>query len=197
MLGFFTGLGVWLGTAHALYGEVTIKSTGGIVPCVWGTVCSTFSPIPYSLIITAIKPENFDWADFRKERLAFDVDTAATTDDALVQELQNEDVHSQKYLKRWGRVAAFWALATFFGHWVLWPLPMYAAHYIFSKAVSNQQSSQSQAPARTQSTSFVSVFSHHPTSSDTRMRSNSSSAPGSSSPSSGCGSRSSSSASTR
>ncbi|KAK8242177.1 urea active transporter [Phyllosticta capitalensis] len=134
VLGFFTGLGVWLGTAHALYGEVTIKSTGGIVPCVWGTVCSTFSPIPYSLIITAIKPENFDWADFRKERLAFDVDTAATTDDALVQELQNEDVHSQKHLKRWGRIAAFWALATFFGHWVLWPLPMYAAHYIFSKA---------------------------------------------------------------
>lgn len=136
MLGFFTGLGVWLGTAHALYGEVTIKSTGGIVPCVWGTVCSTFSPIPYSLLITAIKPENFDWADFRKERLAFDVDTTATTDDALVQELQNEDVHSQKHLKRWSRVAAFWALATFFGHWVLWPLPMYAAHYIFSKAVS-------------------------------------------------------------
>ncbi|KAK7550224.1 urea active transporter [Phyllosticta citricarpa] len=133
VLGFFTGLAVWLGTAHALFGEVTIKSTGGIVPCVWGTVASTFSPIPYSLVITAFKPENYDWADFRKERLAFEVDTSATTRDELTQELENADLHSQTNLKRWGRIAAYWSIATFIGHWVLWPLPMYAAHYIFSK----------------------------------------------------------------
>ena len=38
-------------------------------------------------------------------------------------------------LKRWGRIAAFWSLATFLGHWVIWPLPMYGSHYVFEKNV--------------------------------------------------------------
>ncbi|KAL6229720.1 hypothetical protein BDW75DRAFT_234973 [Aspergillus navahoensis] len=39
-------------------------------------------------------------------------------------------------LKGWGGAAAFWAAATFMGHWILWilwPLPMYGSHYMFEK----------------------------------------------------------------
>jgi Na+/proline symporter len=73
LLGMVTGIASWLGSAYALYGAVTIATTGQTVPCVWGTVASAFSPLVYSPIITLFKPENFDWADFRKERLAFEV----------------------------------------------------------------------------------------------------------------------------
>ncbi|KAF2797231.1 urea active transporter [Melanomma pulvis-pyrius CBS 109.77] len=141
LLGMATGIAVWLGSAYALYGAVTIVTTGATVPCVWGTVASAISPLPYSVIITLFKPENFDWADFRKERLAFEVDTSsisdrrnstvARADIEIIPELSDAD--SQLQLKRWGRIAAIWAAATFLGHWVLWPLPMYASKYIFGK----------------------------------------------------------------
>ncbi|KAK3315878.1 urea active transporter [Apodospora peruviana] len=139
LLGMATGIAVWLGSAYALYGAVTIATTGMTLPCVYGTVASAFSPLPYSLIITLFMPENFDWADFRNEKLAFEVDhnaigtaDAKKTEAILEAELSETDLHSQPHLKRWGRIAFMWAIATFLGHWVLWPLPMYASKYIFN-----------------------------------------------------------------
>ncbi|KAL1610723.1 hypothetical protein SLS60_002393 [Paraconiothyrium brasiliense] len=140
LLGMVTGIASWLGSAYALYGAVTIATTGQTVPCVWGTVASAFSPLVYSPIITLFKPEYFDWADFRKERLAFEVsDTSSITsrrNSSVARaniEIETQSPDDQVLLKRWGRIAAIWALATFLGHWVLWPLPMYASKYIFGK----------------------------------------------------------------
>ncbi|KAL5452691.1 hypothetical protein PMIN06_005875 [Paraphaeosphaeria minitans] len=140
LLGMVTGIASWLGCAYALYGTVTIATTGQTVPCVWGTVASAFSPVVYSPIITLFKPENFDWADFRNERLAFEVsDTSSIVsrrNSSVAQaniELATQSPDDQALLKRWGRIAAIWAFATFLGHWVLWPLPMYASKYVFGK----------------------------------------------------------------
>ena len=140
LLGLVTGIAVWLGTAQSFYGAVTIASTGATLPCVYGTVASALSPAVYSVILSLFRPQNYDWADFRKEKLAFDVVVTATdgrqasvvSADQL--EAATQDIQQQQLLKRWGRIAAFWSIATFLGHWVLWPLPMYAAHYVFSKA---------------------------------------------------------------
>jgi hypothetical protein len=141
LLGMATGIAVWLGSAYALYGTITIVTTGATVPCVWGTVASAISPLPYSVIITLFKPESFDWAEFQKESLAFKIETTSIgdkhnssvqgTDIEAIPELNGED--SQQQLKRWGRIAAIWAAVTFLGHWVLWPLPMYASKYIFGE----------------------------------------------------------------
>lgn len=147
VLGLATGLAVWLGTAHTFYGAVTVATTGQVLPCVYGTVASAFSPIPYSIIITfATKPQNYDWSEFQKERLALEkLESALTTshhrppphhrpeDDA---EHASHSPTSARELKRWGRIAAFWSIATFLGHWVIWPLPMYGSHYVFGKGVS-------------------------------------------------------------
>ena len=132
-----TGLAVWLGSANSLYGGVTVATTGQILPCVYGTVASAFSPVLYSLVLSFVQPQNFTWADFRAEKLAFDSDDDSSI--AVTVTPNGEDLYhadgpeAQAYLKRWARIAAFWSLATFFGHWVLWPLPMYASKYIFSK----------------------------------------------------------------
>ncbi|KAM3474377.1 hypothetical protein MY5147_004308 [Beauveria neobassiana] len=139
LLGMATGIGVWLGTASALYGEVTVASTGQTLPCVYGTVASAFSPCLFSIAITLAKPANFKWADFRKERLAFSKSTATTSGDSDEESKSHEQIVSQYAadklrLKRWLRISSIWALATFLGHWVLWPLPMYASHYIFGKS---------------------------------------------------------------
>lgn len=129
LLGLVTGLSVWLGTAKTLYGEITIVATGQTLPCMYGTVASAFSPAVYSVVISLARPANYDWADFRKEKLLFDDDAVTSSGragDGRLQVSHNAEVASSTYeadkarLQHWGRIAGAWALATFLGHWVLW-----------------------------------------------------------------------------
>ncbi|KAI9836076.1 MAG: hypothetical protein M1819_001690 [Sarea resinae] len=135
VLGMATGLAVWLSTAYAFYGAVTVSSTGEVLPCMYGTVAAAFSPLPYTVVITLLKPQRYDWAEFQKQRLAFEVEETATES---VAEIERElhplrDPEGRRKMKYWAKIAAIWAVATFLGHWVLWPLPMYAAKFVFSK----------------------------------------------------------------
>ncbi|KUJ23933.1 uncharacterized protein LY89DRAFT_7501 [Mollisia scopiformis] len=139
-----TGLAVWLGSAKALYGSVSIASTGELLPCMYGCLASTFSPLPYSVLITIIKPQNFDWNDFLKEKLAFgDSSSEVVEQEYTTVSVSEDDEPTSRtdprwlpYMRRWTLIAAIWSAATFLGHWVLWPLPMYAARFTFSKNVS-------------------------------------------------------------
>ncbi|KAM0553332.1 hypothetical protein ACHAPJ_007345 [Fusarium lateritium] len=141
-LGMATGLGVWLGSAYAFSGEVTIASTGGTLPCMYGTVASLFSPLLYSVVVTYIRPDNYNWDDFKEQKLAIESDenTNQTDDsqdktvaDSTTTESTATEAPSDNTQRRWTKYALWWSVATFLGHWVLWPLPMYAAKYIFSK----------------------------------------------------------------
>lgn len=139
-LGMGTGLGIWLGSAYVFSGEVTISSTGETLPCMYGTLASLLSPLLYSVILSFIRSDNYNWSDFKQEKLAIDVDETADNQAraenakfataADVSEVPKGDKE-----RRWARHALWWAVATFLGHWVLWPLPMYAAKYVFSKEV--------------------------------------------------------------
>ncbi|KAJ9264595.1 hypothetical protein DTO212C5_7098 [Paecilomyces variotii] len=55
ILGLASGIAVWLGTAYAYAGELTVMSTEAQLPCLWGALTSTFSSAIYSVIITYIK----------------------------------------------------------------------------------------------------------------------------------------------
>ncbi|RAH53535.1 Na+/solute symporter [Aspergillus piperis CBS 112811] len=136
ILGMATGIGVWLGTAQHFYGAVSVSSTGQILPCVYGTVASAFSPIVYSVVITLVKPQRYDWAEFRKEKLGLerlDSDSDITVNGQGSEVQHTQSSFNPQELKRWGRIAAYWSIATFLGHWVLWPLPMYGSKYVFGK----------------------------------------------------------------
>lgn len=143
--GLATGLGVWLGTAQALFGEVSVDSTGQTLPCLYGTVASALSPLLYTVILSLLWPDNYDWTRFKEEKLLLDSDTQNEESDREEQTRQNSkggvlsntsEVVYDKTDLRWKRYALFWSLFSFFGLWVLWPLPMYGAKYIFSKIVS-------------------------------------------------------------
>jgi hypothetical protein len=150
LLGLATGLAVWLGTAYHFSGEITISSTGGTLSCMYGTVASALSPLLYTVIISLLKPANYDWSNFKQEKLVV-VDSTdeiqeqrvtpdVTTNDVTINDKATDsitavEVPNSKTKLWWTRYALFWAVATFLGHWVLWPLPMYAAKYIFSKSV--------------------------------------------------------------
>lgn len=154
-LGLATGLAAWLGTAHRFYGAVTVASTGETLLCMYGTVASAFSPLLYSVLITYFGPENFDWASLSKTSLAVkavdegsesiltrdkcDGDTEPSKRPHITEINEECENASEVTGRRWSRYALFWAIATFLGHWVLWPLPMYAAKFVFSKGVSDFQ----------------------------------------------------------
>lgn len=139
-----TGLGVWLGSAYAFSGEVTVASTGGTLPCMYGTVASLFSPLLYSVVITYIRPDNYDWSHFKEQRLAVESDDSSSgsessqgkgTEQVTTTETASNQTFDDNNQHRWTKYALWWAIATFLGHWVLWPLPMYAAKFIFSQEV--------------------------------------------------------------
>ncbi|BCS24403.1 sodium:solute symporter family protein [Aspergillus puulaauensis] len=126
-LGMATGLAVWLSTAYRFYGEVSVASTGGALP----------------FVITLFRPDNFDWSKLQTESLNA---TMALTDETRTTHAGAGAVHAEgegvgegvgvekeKSYQRSKTYALFWAIATFLGIWVLWPLPMYAANYVFSK----------------------------------------------------------------
>ncbi|KAI5458474.1 urea active transporter [Mariannaea sp. PMI_226] len=141
-LGMATGLAVWLGTAYKFFGEVSVSSTGQTLPCMYGTVASALSPLLYTIVMSLIRPANYDWSDFKQEKLVVEVDSeddkqvqtpGKTANNSVSISNSSEEPAEDDTHRRWTRYALFWSVATFLGHWVLWPLPMYAANYIFSK----------------------------------------------------------------
>lgn len=66
ILGLGTGMGLWLGTAKHYYGHISVETLGQSLPNVWGNVGSMFSSLVYSVVITLLRPEDFDWLKFQK-----------------------------------------------------------------------------------------------------------------------------------
>jgi hypothetical protein len=117
----------------------------------YGTVASLFSPLLYSVVVTYIRPDDYNWDDFKEQKLAIESDESTnqadnsqsvdkTTADSTTTENTATGTPSDKTQRRWTKYALWWSVATFLGHWVLWPLPMYAAKYIFSKEVCSRLS---------------------------------------------------------
>ncbi|KAK6222633.1 hypothetical protein LQW54_000813 [Pestalotiopsis sp. IQ-011] len=70
ILGFLTGLGIWLGSAKALYGVVNMTTTEASLPALYGAIGSFFSPALYSVLISQYGPYKFDWREFLRIELA-------------------------------------------------------------------------------------------------------------------------------
>lgn len=71
VLGFLTGLGIWLGTSYHLYGSVSIATTSAYpLPALYGAIGSFFSPAIYSVVLSQYKPYKFDWREFLRIELA-------------------------------------------------------------------------------------------------------------------------------
>jgi hypothetical protein len=78
ILGLITGIGIWIGTAQAIYGSISIETTQMQAPSLYGSCGSLFSPILYSLIISYIKPSTFDFREFLRIDLIEDTSNPGT-----------------------------------------------------------------------------------------------------------------------
>jgi len=143
---------------------LTVLSTNAQLPCLWGALTSTFSSLIYTVVITYIKPDDFDWRIFLLLHAVDEKDSETPTPavegqniaipskeayiiqphhhHGMISEDHNLD-HVQhplspeeiKKLKRAGTIAAIFSIVILLLTWVVWPLPLYR-NYIFNKAVS-------------------------------------------------------------
>ncbi|KAJ5789174.1 uncharacterized protein N7518_006185 [Penicillium psychrosexuale] len=131
IVGMASGFAIWFATAYKLYGEISIITTGETLPCMYACLTSMFVPLPVSVVLSYLRPSDFDWDEFLKiERISDKSDSQPQFD--------RESYFSPervKYMKRMSKIAAIWAVATFMGQIVLWPLPMYGAKTVMSKGL--------------------------------------------------------------
>ncbi|BDD58244.1 hypothetical protein MAP00_003535 [Monascus purpureus] len=142
ILGLATGIGVWLGTAYVYGGELSVLTTEAQLPCLWGALSSTFSSAVYSVIITLIRPENFDWRVFLLLTEVKDEDSTSPDGGSRTTNwiLDTQDLDSVEHplppeeVKRMNRaavIASIFSVVVGLLTWVVWPLPLYR-DYIFN-----------------------------------------------------------------
>lgn len=137
IVGFAAGITAWVASAHAYYGEASIKTLGQTLPCLWGNITSFFVPLPITLAISFIWPEkDFEWSQLLSiERIEDDEHGQTGAKASHFDQAAYFTPEKVAYMKRMSKWAAYWAVATFIGQIALWPLPMYGARFIFGKKV--------------------------------------------------------------
>ncbi|KAJ5564451.1 hypothetical protein N7513_000693 [Penicillium frequentans] len=92
ILGFFTGLSVWLATAKSMYGAVNIDTTSNEYPALYAAIASFFSPALYSVLLSLYNPYQFDWREFLRIELTDEAQLHAASDTSTL----NEGVESNE-----------------------------------------------------------------------------------------------------
>ncbi|TVY91665.1 putative urea active transporter [Lachnellula willkommii] len=147
LAGLASGIAVWIGTAYAYAGGITVLSLEGQLPCLWGALTSTFSSAIYSIVITYIKPQDFDWRVFLLLNEVHEDKTSPASEptpnknggtdavrtvrdlDSVVHPFPPAEINR---LKRAGGIASVFSVVIGLLTWVVWPLPLYR-NYIFTK----------------------------------------------------------------
>ncbi|VVT46620.1 uncharacterized protein SAPINGB_P001304 [Magnusiomyces paraingens] len=139
VLGFISALVTWLVTAKCLFGELTVDSTGADMPMLAGNVVALLSPALYIPILTLIfKPSNFDFEELKKIKRVIDKPSHEEEPEEVVKEFEEEtyeyvDPEETAMLERYGKWARIICSVMAVCFLVIWPMPMYGSHYIFSK----------------------------------------------------------------
>ncbi|KAK7517198.1 urea active transporter [Phyllosticta citriasiana] len=143
ILGLATALIAWLVTAKKESGVLTVDTTGANNPMLAGNVVALLSPLVFIPILTYMPglggPQRYDWLSMKAIRKADDADVAASAhvDLELVPGgTRNSQLEAQAeaaQLQRASRIARALTVVLALSFLVLWPMPMYGSHYIFSK----------------------------------------------------------------
>jgi hypothetical protein len=97
VLGFFTGLAVWLATAKYMYGAVDIAATSNTYPALYAAIASFFTPALYSVVISLYRPTTFDWREFLRIELADEAQFHPQSDSSTLNESSEEDQADEKH----------------------------------------------------------------------------------------------------
>lgn len=93
VLGFFSGLAVWLATTKYMYGHIDITTTSNPYPALYAAIASFFTPALYSVVLSLYKPYKFDWRVFLRIELADKAEIQSPSDTSTLNE-SSEKVHA-------------------------------------------------------------------------------------------------------
>ncbi|GAA5807575.1 hypothetical protein MFLAVUS_000940 [Mucor flavus] len=139
ILGFLCAVGTWLGVTYGMYGHFTIESSSQNFPMMAGNVVALLSPVIFTVVISLIKPDNFNFDatrhiqqvdDSNQEQVAGDFSEPVVTP---AQEITNttEELESMAKSSRFAKISSVVLSLVLF---LLWPLPMFFSRYVFSKS---------------------------------------------------------------
>ncbi|KAI9745919.1 MAG: hypothetical protein M1818_000600 [Claussenomyces sp. TS43310] len=130
----------WLLTAKTHSGYLSIPTLSTNLPLVAGNMMSLCGPIVLTPLITYLKPDNYDFELLKNIKQADDAtDGDAHISDEISRPAQIEAVqeaarHSEDSLllnaRKWALACSIFATLSYL---ILWPIPMYATSYVFSK----------------------------------------------------------------
>ena len=133
----------WFLTAHTHVGEISISSLSQNLPLVAGNMMALTGPIVLTPLLTYLKPENFDWQKFKDEIKRGDdehitIDGVALTThnpeaEAVLSEREKHEEENSKILMTARNRSIVMSIILTLALTILWPIPMYATDYIFSK----------------------------------------------------------------
>ncbi|KHC56330.1 solute:sodium symporter (SSS) family transporter [Candida albicans P60002] len=152
IVGFAAGLAVWISTAYHFYGSVTIESTGGQLPALYGSLTALLLPGTLSIIISFIKPEKFDWEKLKQVNLLVDGDSSSeveidndtptipkekqdgvevnfeSDETSSLEQQQQSQAASQLTVKEmdfWIKISTGSVIFILLVTWVIWPMSVY------------------------------------------------------------------------
>lgn len=142
LLSSIASIGTWIGVAYKRSGVVSIASLSDFIPTVAGNMLALLAPVVLTPLITYIKPEDYDFEKFKELKQVDDTGFATDIKDGNLpiksaverteEELQNHEA-IEKQLLNARNIALGLALFIAISMTILWPIPMYASSYVFSK----------------------------------------------------------------
>jgi SSS family transporter len=125
IVGLSAGISSWISATWLLYGQLSIATTGEIVPLLIGNVVSILVGGAIVVIGSLFKPQDFNF-DLMKQKILVVDDRIRS----IIERDTNED-----QLKRDARFTYRYAIALSLILVVVWPLPLYFSGYVFSLSI--------------------------------------------------------------
>lgn len=123
VLGLACGVFSWLYSANTMFGEISLSSTGNLIPLLIGNVVSITSSLAITIVGSMIKSENFDFQIMKQKILVVDDKVRSMlkrdTDEEFLQ-------RSLKFCKRAG-----FSISVFLV--IMWPASFYLTEFAFDE----------------------------------------------------------------
>jgi SSS family transporter len=131
IFGLVAGIAVWLGVTQSLFNEITIKTTFDNYPMLAGNLTALIGSGIVTVVISLLNPDNFDFNETktRLQQLTDDEIEGVTT----AQRYEDPIEHDEELLKKATRFAVFSSVGLTVVLIIIWPIPMFFSHYVFSR----------------------------------------------------------------
>ncbi len=121
--GLVAGVGTWLGSASAIYGEISILSTGSSMPLLAGNVASILTGLIVTVVGSIMFPEKFDFRDLKQRILL--------VDDRIRSMLRRDA--DERRLARMSALSKRIGIGVSIFLVVVWPASLYLTEYVFTE----------------------------------------------------------------